>query len=90
MSKALPGEINGDPVDRFTIVHFGAGAAYGLLGLPLWTAAVVGVAWEVLENPLKDRFPGAFPHASHDTLANAAVDTAAFVGGAYLTGRKKR
>jgi hypothetical protein len=39
------------------------------------------VGWELVENPLKDRWPKLFPHSSHDTPANATVDALAVLAG---------
>jgi hypothetical protein len=79
--QARPGEINGDGVDRFTIGHAAFGVLMGLGRVPLWAAVAVAVGWELIENPLKDRFPEAFPHASHDTFENASMDAIAMVAG---------
>lgn len=78
---ALPGEINHDAVDRFTIGHAAVGTIMGLARLPWWVAITVAIGWEVIENPLKDRFPQLFPHATHDTLANATFDALAMIAG---------
>jgi len=37
--------------------------------------------WEMVEDELKDRWPGAFPHASHDSKANAVGDIACTLAG---------
>ena len=73
--------INHDPVDRFTGAHAARGVVYGVAGVPWWAAAVAAVGWELAENPLKDRYPEWFPHASHDTAANATFDALAVMGG---------
>lgn len=79
--QAAPGEINGDPVDRFTLVHGGAGALLGAIGAPWWLTLGVAIGWELIENPLKDAVPEAFPHASHDTVPNAIFDSLAMMAG---------
>jgi hypothetical protein len=79
--EALPGEVNGDALDRFTLAHAAAGVLMGLGRLPWWAALGLAIAWEVAENPLKDRFPGVFPHATHDRPCNAVADTCAVMAG---------
>jgi hypothetical protein len=78
---ARRGEINGDALDRFTLVHFGAGVTLGLLRTPWWLAIPMAIGWEIVENRLKDRFPEMFPHATHDTLPNAVMDALAMTTG---------
>ena len=79
---ALPGEINGDPIDRFTLAHLGWGAAFGAAGAPWWVALLSSVVWDVLlEPPLKDHFPRIFPNATQDTPQRVATDTAAWMLG---------
>lgn len=71
---AKPGEINGDALDRFTLLHFGAGAALGAVGAPWWAVVTVAIGWELLERPLKRKAPELFPHSSQDTVPNAVVE----------------
>lgn len=78
---AAPGEINGDAFDRYTLGHLAAGVLLGLGRVPLPAALVVAVGWELLENPLKNAVPSAFPHSTHDSFKNAAVDAAAVMLG---------
>lgn len=78
---ALPGEINGDAFDRFTLAHAGVGVALGLLRVPWWAAVGFALAWEIAERPLKDNLPGVFPNATQDTVPNAITDAAAVVAG---------
>ncbi len=83
--RAKRGEINGDLVDRFTLLHFGTGVALGgLTGMPLWGVAIVAVGWELIENPLKDAAPEAFPNPTHDSIGNAVLDATAMLAGAAL------
>ena len=84
---AAPGTINGDTVDRFTLAHAAVGAAYGMLGLRWGTVVVLAIGWELLERPLKNAVPQAFPHATQDTAANALADTAAVIGAWWLVRR---
>jgi len=80
---ARKGEINGDAVDRFTLVHFLAGAAMGAAGYNTQTATVLGALWEVLEHPLKNNFPQAFPDPTQDRTINSVFDILAVAAGAY-------
>ncbi len=82
--EALPGEINGDAFDRFTLAHLGWGAALGALGLSFPLTVAIGVAWEFVEDPLKDQFSGLFPNATHDSTENAVVDVLAVMLGWQL------
>ena len=78
------GSINGDAIDRFTLIHFGVGWLLGRLGVD-WRSAIAGaVAFEAIEDGLKGTFPGAFPHPSFDTKINALTDIGAFLGGYTL------
>lgn len=79
--SAQKGEINHTPIDRFTLVHFIIGLAYGLLGLGFWIVLFLAVVWEIIENPLKANFQSAFPRGTADTLQNAVVDCIAVVLG---------
>lgn len=78
---ALPGQINGDAFDRFTLAHFGVGVALGMIRAPWWVTLPMAIGWELVENKLKDRWPEVFPHATHDTAANAIVDALAMMTG---------
>lgn len=82
--SAKPGEINGDAVDRFTLGHFAAGVLMGLGRVPMPAVVVAAIGWEFIENPLKAAYPGAFPHASRDSIPNAVVDAAAVLAGYAL------
>jgi hypothetical protein len=80
-SYAKPGEINGDPFDRFTIGHAAIGIIFGLARVPWWVVIPFAIGWELVETPLKRRVPYLFPHASADTPANAIVDAIAMISG---------
>jgi hypothetical protein len=80
-----PGE---QPIaDRWTTGHASVGVLYGVTKMPWWAALGLAIAWEVVENPLKDRYPDFFPDSRHDSYPNAAVDTAAVMVG-YFLGRR--
>jgi hypothetical protein len=77
--------VNHDFVDRFTPIHAGIGATYGLLHLPPAAVLLLALAWELLENPLKAFMPALFPHATRDTLRNMVGDVlAVFCGWALV------
>ncbi len=79
-------EVNDPAVDRFTLGHAAVGFAYRRLGLGLGPAVFLALAWELAERPLKDRWPGAFPHPSQDSAENSLIDVAAVLGGWVLGG----
>ena len=79
---ATPCEVNGMPIDGFTMAHFGWGAAMGVLGLPWWAALGTALFWDIcVERPLKDRLPQLFPNATQDTPQHVATDAAAWLLG---------
>lgn len=72
-------------LDRWTGGHAAVGVLYGsLTTMPWWTVLGLAIAWEVVENPIKDRVPRFFPDAKHDTYPNAAMDAAAVMLGFWL------
>lgn len=89
MSKSeryAPGEQS--IVDRWTSGHAAMGVLYGsVTKMPWWLVLGLAIGWEVIENPLKDRYPDFFPDAKHDSIPNAIGDTAAVMFG-FLVGRK--
>lgn len=78
---AFPGEINHALVDRYTVGHAAVGVLLGLGRAPWWLALVVALGWEVVERPLKNAFPRAFPYATQDTLGNSLLDAGAMMAG---------
>ena len=79
--------INGSMFDRFSLLHALSGHAMRRAGLSEGTAVALAVAWELVENQLKDRHPEAFPHPSHDSPANAFGDVVSAWVGYKLTAR---
>ncbi len=79
--QALPGEINYDPLDRFTFAHAASGAAMGLFRLPWWVTLMTAVSWDLIERALKAGFPHWFPHYTQDTAQHVAIDAAAWMIG---------
>lgn len=76
--------INANAIDRFTFVHAAVGGVCGASGLPFPLVAFGAVGWELVERPLKDRFPNMFPHSTQDTTVNALFDALAVMGGWWL------
>jgi hypothetical protein len=79
--------INEVAIDRFTGGHFLFGLALGALGASEGQAVAVAVGWELAEGPLKRIAPGAFPHPSQDSTANATMDALAMLSGWWATSR---
>lgn len=71
-------------IDVWSVMHGYVGTIYGVAELPWQTALLLAVLWEVVENPLKDRFPLAFPDAKHDSYPNAIGDVAAAMLGWWV------
>jgi len=80
-----PGEVNWDPLDRWTFGHFGVGAVLGLMRVPWWQALIAAVGWDLLERVLKSKWPGIWPHPSQDTPQHMVVDAAAWMLGWAVT-----
>jgi hypothetical protein len=79
---AVRGEVNGDPVDWFSLAHFGWGAAMGALGFSWPVALGTALFWDfVLEPPMKNTWPHYFPHPTQDTVEHIATDAAAWLLG---------
>ena len=81
--------INTAPLDRFTAAHAAMGIAAAAMGVPLPAVLVIAVGWEVLEQPLKRKFPGRFPNPNPDSTKNAVWDINATVIG-YAAGETMR
>lgn len=79
--RARRGTTNGDAFDRFTIGHVAIGVILGLARVPWWAAITIGIGWELIETPLKQRVPRLFPHASADSLINATIDATSMISG---------
>lgn len=82
--SALPGQINGDAIDRFTLVHAFSGVVFGAAGIGRAPTIAAAVAWELAENPLKDLYAPYFPNATHDRPVNAITDIIAMSLGREL------
>lgn len=79
--KALPGEINHGPVDRWTLGHIGVGWGLGLFRAPWWVALGVALGWELIENPMKKHVFRTMVGSTQDTFVNSAIDVAALMAG---------
>jgi hypothetical protein len=77
-------EPNQTPIDLYSFGHLAIGAGLGWAGVRPELAIGSAIAWELLENPLKARYPAIFPFASPDTAPNALLDVAAWMVGYYL------
>lgn len=75
-------------VDRFTLVHAGVGFLVGKAGVPWRVALTWAIAFELLEDELKDKAPQLFPRASQTSTLNKVTDVAAFLGG-YAVGNEE-
>lgn len=96
-ARAKP-EQNRTPVDPWTIVHFAAGLAAGLVGMPFRWAMALAAGYEVVEQALERSEAGQelFQTSGPEVLSNAAVDLVVFAAGHRLgrrwnrTGRAER
>jgi hypothetical protein len=83
--QALPGEINYDPLDRYSFAHAGMGALMGLFRLPWYVTVLTAVGWDLLERPLKEELPELFPNHTQDTPQHVVTDAAAWLIGWAIT-----
>ncbi len=77
--------VNKSALDRFSFVHFGAGFAIGKTAVSAEAATAGAVIFELLENPAKVQFPGAFPNSSPDSTQNSLADVAVFLAGFWVS-----
>ena len=70
-------------VDPWTLVHFAAGLAAGLMGFSTGAALAGAVAYELIEQPLERAEFGKnlFNVSKPETLENQAVDVLIFAAG---------
>jgi hypothetical protein len=89
--KALPGEINYPPVDRYSLAHGLIGVAAGLAGFGFWQTVGIAVGWEIVEHVLKNLVPALFAYPSQDTLVNSFGDViSTMLGWAMATAIRQR
>lgn len=84
---ARRGEVNYGAFDVFTIAHAAAGVAMGVAGVSRSRALAVAIGWEIVEPILKTALPGAFPHATIDTMTNKTTDVVAVMAGWWVVSR---
>jgi hypothetical protein len=73
-------------IDPWTVVHFGAGLALGLMNAPVRTAVMGATAYELVEQYL-ERFDAGkelFDTSGPESIPNAILDLAVFVAGHQL------
>lgn len=68
-------------MDRFTIGHFLIGGFMARKGFTAAGALATAIAWELVENRLKDMFPKIFPLASYDSKINSFMDVIGWMVG---------
>jgi hypothetical protein len=66
--------VNVNLFDRYTFAHMGVGFVLERLGGGFLLTLALAVGFEMVEDTLKDRFPGVFPNATHDTKLNSCGD----------------
>jgi len=76
-------EQNESLVDPWTLVHFAAGLAVGLMGFSAAAAVTGAIAYEVIEQPLERAEFGKnlFNVSKPETLGNQVVDVFVFAAG---------
>ena len=75
-------DVDTSPVDAWTVVHFGAGLAAGLVGFPLLLTLAAAMFWEAAENWRRPALTSeAFPHWTPEVNTNVLIDVVAAVGG---------
>ncbi len=72
--------------DPWTVVHFGAGVALGLIEAPLLPVVLAAIGYELVEQQVErsewgQRF---FVTSGPESAANAVVDVVVLLGGYYL------
>lgn len=79
-------EQNQAVADPWTVVHFSAGLAIGLMAIPLRWTLPVAVAYEVIEQLLERKRFGQelFNTAGPEKAGNAVLDVAVFAAGHRL------
>lgn len=80
------GEQNRAAVDPWTVVHFGAGLALGLVGASRWWSLGLAAGYEVVEQALERRRVGQefFKTSGPEAAPNAVVDLTVFTLGHEL------
>lgn len=83
------GEQNRAVLDPWTVVHFAAGLALGLVSMPRLPSLGAAVGYELMEQWAERRRLGQelFDVSGPETLPNAVADVIVFAGGFYLGSR---
>lgn len=83
------GEQNRAVLDPWTVVHFAAGLALGLVSMPRLPSFGAAVGYELMEQWAERRRLGKelFDVSGPETLPNAVADVIVFAGGFYLGSR---
>jgi hypothetical protein len=69
--------------DRYSLVHAALGATFEVSRIPDSWAIGSQVAFEAVENRIKDAFSDMWPDSRHDAIQNHIGDVASFVAGYY-------
>lgn len=69
------------PVDIYTLGHMAWGGALAAMGVPFWVVVGLGVGFELLEQSMKEHFPGMFPEPIQDSIAGQVTDVGAVIVG---------
>jgi hypothetical protein len=79
-------EQNSTVADPWTVVHFGAGLALGLVNIPLRWSIAAAVAYELVEQYAERSEEGKefFDTAGPEIVPNAILDLAVFAAGHQL------
>ena len=75
--------------DRYSLIHAAVGYGVGVAGVPWRVALTWAVAFELLEDELKDKAPQLFPRPSHDSTVNKVSDVVVFLAGYAIANRGK-
>jgi hypothetical protein len=76
--------VNLDPFDRWSLLHLGGWYIAGRAGLKPMPAIALMLAWEAVEDKVKDSLPGLFVHPVHDSRINVITDLAVGILGYHL------
>lgn len=79
-------EQNGAAIDPWTVVHFGVGLGFGLVGFPFWWSMLAASAYEVFEQALERADVGKkfFKTSGPEDWPNIVVDLGIFAVGHWL------
>lgn len=71
--------------DRYSFVHAAVGAVFEASRVPDGLAIGSHVAFEAVENSVKDSSKSMWPDTRHDAIENSIGDVASFTAGYYAT-----